>query len=196
MLEKLRKLQQQSEKRKIPILSREKSRWLMNKVKQLKPQKILELGTANGYSGTILGSEGAELITVEINKKIAEEAAVNFAEFGINARIIIGNSVEIVKDLVKNSANDKNKNLTEEKTKKRKVAAITFDLIFIDFSKKNYIHVLENCIRLLNRNGLIIADNINMEKCKDFKEAILAHPLLKTEIIEIGDGLSCSKRIK
>ena len=52
--------------------------------------------------------------------------------------------------------------------------------------------VLEDCIRLVKKNGIIIADNISAEGCQDFKEAVITNPRLKTEIIKIKDGLSYS----
>ncbi|MDP4012148.1 MAG: class I SAM-dependent methyltransferase, partial [Candidatus Nanoarchaeia archaeon] len=131
--------------------------------------KILELGTANGYSGIILGSEGAELTTIELNSEIAEEAKTNFKEYKIKAKVIIGDAVEEIKNLNEN-----------------------FDLIFIDFAKRKYIEVLEIAIGLLNKKGVIVADNITMEGCQDFKKAVINHHKLKTEIINIKDGLSYS----
>jgi len=71
-----------------------------------------------------------------------------------------------------------------------------FDLIYIDHAKKDYIKILDNCIDLLNKNGVIIADNIFFEGCKNFKEKILEDKRLKTEIVDIEDGLSYSKMIE
>ncbi len=171
----LNKLEKESKERGIPIIGSEKGKWLLDKVKELKPKRILELGTANGYSGIILGSEGAELTTVDVNDKIVEEAMKNYSEFDVNAKIIIGDGVEVVKDLVSNK---------EE-----------FNLIFIDFAKKKYLEVLEGCITLVKSGGVIIADNITMEGCLDFKEAVTEHPKLKTKIIDVGDGLSFSEKV-
>lgn len=176
MISKLTELEQESIKRGIPIIGREKGKWLLEKVKETKPEKILELGTANGYSGTILGSEGAEVITLELDEKIAEEAAVTFTKFNTNAKIIIGDGVELVKELADNKE--------------------SFDMIFIDFSKSNYIKVLENCLKLVKKGGFIIADNITFKNCQDYKKAVLNHHNLNTEIIDIKDGLSCSMKIK
>ncbi len=175
IIDKLEKLEKESIERGIPIIGKYKGKWLYDKIKEVKPKKILELGTANGYSGIILGSEGAELTTIELDEKIANEAKNNFKEFNINAKIILGNCVEEVNILVKEK--------------------MIFDLIFIDFSKRDYIKVLEDCILLVKKNGLIIADNITMEDCKDFKYGVLNHKQLKTEIINIKDGLSCSLKL-
>tara|TARA_Y100000034_G_C6712131_1_gene314635 strand:+ start:100 stop:648 length:549 start_codon:yes stop_codon:yes gene_type:complete len=175
-MEKLKNLEQKSLARGIPIIEPEKGEWLFSFIKERKPQKILELGTANGYSGIILGSSGAELTTIEIDEKIAQEAMQNFTKFKINAKIIMGDGVSIVNDLTQRSKD-------------------YYDLIFIDFAKKKYIKILENCINLAQENGYIIADNINMSGCADFKQKVLNHKRLETKIIEIKDNLSLSKVI-
>ncbi|GEM_PF-1629657 len=176
-LQQLKDLEEESIKRNIPIVSSDKGAWLLEFIQKHKPKKILELGTANGYSGIILGSEQGELTTIEINEKIAEEAMQNFALFNINAKIIMGDGVEIIKKIAT--------------TNKR-----IFDLIFIDFHKKGYFQVLDACLHLIKKGGFIIADNITMDGCEDFKAAVLSHPMLKTNIISIRDGLSCSEKIR
>ena len=176
ILQKLQPLEQESIARGIPIVGSKKGAWLLQKVQELKPQRILELGTANGYSGCILGSQGAKLTTIEVNAIIAEEARQNFKKYGIKAQVLVGDAVEIAKRL----ANGKQ----EE-----------YDIIFIDFAKNKYIDVLEPSLILIKKGGLIIADNITMYGCKDYREAVLNHPQLKTELIPIRDGLSCSQKI-
>ncbi len=177
IIQKLQSLEQESRKRGIPIIGSEKGRWLLSLIKKNKPQYILELGTANGYSGIILGSECGELLTLEKDAKIPAEAQENFTSFNINAKILVGDGVAVISQLVKEKKN-------------------YFDLIFIDFAKKKYLTVLDNCLIMIKNGGYIIADNITMTGCQDFKQTVLDHPLLKTEIINIGDGLSCSKVIK
>lgn len=177
IIERLKPLEKESIERGIPILGSVKGEWLLEKVREIKPKQILELGTANGYSGIILGSEGGKLLTIEINEKLAYEARKNFKKFDINAEVIINNGVEEVKKLV---------------TGKKEF----FDLVFIDFAKRDYIKILEDCIKLVKMNGFIIADNMSFEECRDYKEAVLRHPELKTEIIKIGDWLSYSKKMR
>ena len=181
IIEKLKELEKKSLERKIPIIGSEKGEWLVSIIKEHKPQKILELGSANGYSGIILASQGAKLTTIELSPKSAQEAKENFNQFNTNAKIIIGDAVQEIKKINE-----------------------SFDLIFIDFALTKYIDVLEDCLRLLKQDGILIADNINLEvqrkttikHCKDFKNAILNHSKLKTKIIEIKDGLSFSKKIE
>ncbi len=174
-IQQLQSLEQESIARGIPIIGSKKGAWLLQKVQQTKPQRVLELGTANGYSGCLLGSEGAELTTIEVNAIIAEEARQNFKRYNIKAKVLVGDAVEITKRLAKETPED-------------------YDLIFIDFAKKKYIEVLEPSIKLVKNDGFIIADNITMDDCLNFKEAVLNHPQLKTELIPIKDGLSCSTK--
>ena len=172
----LSSLERESIKRGIPIIGKEKGRWLFKKIQELQPKKILELGTANGYSGIILGSTGADLTTVEINPNIAEEAMIHFSQYNTKAQIFIGDAVSLAQNL-------------SERQKEY------YNLIFIHFAKKEYIKVLPTCLELVKKKGYIIADNITMKGCQDFKNAVLAHPQLKTEIINIKDGLSCSQKM-
>ncbi|MEK6809868.1 MAG: O-methyltransferase [Nanoarchaeota archaeon] len=176
ILAELQSLEQESLARGIPIIGSKKGAWLLQKIQQIKPQHILELGTANGYSGCILGSAGAELTTIEVNSIIAEEARQNFKKHRIKARVLAGDAVEIVKRL----ATDKSE---------------FYDLIFIDFAKKKYFEVLEPSLKLVKKGGFIIADNIAMDGCQDYKDAVMNHPQLKTELVPIKDGLSCSQKI-
>mgnify|MGYP001566142829 CR=1 FL=1 len=166
----------QSRKRGIPIIGPEKAAWLLKLIQQTKPKRILELGTANGYSGLLLSSEGGELTTIEMNETIATEAKENFQKWNRDVQVIVGDAVTVLAALA------------QEKQE-------WFDFIFIDFAKKKYLSVLNDCLLLVRKGGCIVADNITMAGCADFREAVRLHPLLETEFISIGDGLSCSRKI-
>ena len=179
IIQTLEQLEEESIERGIPIIGREKGTWLYKKVKELKPRKVLELGTANGYSGCILGSEGAQLTTIEINPQIMKEAEMNFKKYKIAATVLVGDGVEKIKEFAAQSTN-------REK----------FDLIFIDFVKNQYFSVLEDSIFLIKKGGYIIADNITFPGCQNYKHAVLTHPQLETEIVLIkDDGLACSRKV-
>ncbi len=173
ILDDLKELEQESRDRGIPIIGSEKGAWLLKQVQEIKPKTILELGTANGYSGIILASEGAKLTTVEQDDTIAKEAWVNFVTFNLEPQLIIGDGSIIIHSFPDNH----------------------FDIIFIDFAKKKYFTILEEAIRTVKKGGYIIADNITMEGCQDFKKAIEHDERLRTEIITIRDGLSKSERV-
>jgi|TARA_Y100000310_G_scaffold144893_1_gene144150 predicted O-methyltransferase YrrM len=178
VLDDLKSLEQDSLTRGIPIVGFDKGTWLLHQVMHLQPRKVLELGTANGYSGCILGSEGAVVITIEKDAKIAAEAKQNFKKFVINAEVIVDDVLSTLKELLVDETNIE-----------------SFDLIFIDCAKKLYNQVLDDCIKLVRVGGLIIADNISFDGCQDFKKRVTDHPLLRTDFVSIKDGLSCSERV-
>jgi predicted O-methyltransferase YrrM len=171
----LSKLEEYSIKRKIPIIGSEKGEWLLKKVKEIQPSGVLEIGTANGYSGIILGSEGAKLTTIDKSAPIIVEAKENFKQYGIKAVILFGDGVEVTNKLVEeNNSFEANK---------------YYDLIFLDFEKKKYIDILENCLALLKKNGQLIVDNVFMEKSNDFVKLIKDDSRLLVEFVKIGDGM-------
>lgn len=179
MIDELDGLEQESIERGIPIVGREKGMWLLYKVQELRPKKVLELGTANGYSGCILGAEGAQVITVEVKKELTDEAKRNFQRHQVMAEVINDDAVEVLKELLVDEANIE-----------------SFDMVFIDFTKKKYNEVLDDCMRLVKVGGHIIADNITFADCQDFKQRIKQHPRLSTTFVNIRDGMSCSKRLE
>ncbi len=168
----LAKLEQSCKERNIPCLGADRGAWLAAKITQLKPKRVLEIGMAVGYSGIILAHEGAELTCIELSKPNIEEARANFLAFGVKSMIISGNGVEEVKKLEPG-----------------------YDVIFVDFRKELYANILDDCIRLTKPGGVIIFDDINLEKCADFKEQLLADDRLTTEIVDIHNGLSCSVKL-
>ena len=175
--EDLRLLEQESMARGIPIVGNKKGKWLYDKIQELQPRKVLELGTANGYSGCILGSTGATLLTIELDPLIAQEAKKNLSFFEVKAKVLIGDGVTEIEKLVKDVSFHN-----------------SFDVIFIDFAKKKYFLVLEHCITLLKVGGYIVADNITFVGCQDYRKRIQNHPGLHTELIMIQDGLACSQK--
>ena len=178
IIDALQSLEKESRKRGIPILGSEKGTWLLKKVEELEPVNVLELGTANGYSGIILGATGAHLRTIEKNRAMAKEAEQHFKAFGIDATVVVGDVIEEVKKMAKDLG-----------------YVNVFDIVFIDFEKKGYVTALKHCLKLVRIGGYIIADNVDMEKCQEFKEEIFSNSELKTEIVHIGDGLSISEKL-
>ncbi len=190
----LDELDKKCKEKNVPNLGPEKGTWLLNKVQEIseekqskrnkesrEPLKILEFGTAYGYSTIILGSEripgskGAEVTTIDFSEPSIKEAKKNLMAFGTKAKIIFGDGVKIAEELVK--------------TKKE-----YYDIIFIDFEKKSYLAVLENCLKMLKHDGWLIADNIKMKEARHFRKAVQDDKRLETEIIEIRDGMSCSRK--
>lgn len=110
--------------------------------KMIQPKSILEIGTYTGYSAICL-AEGlapeGKLCTIDINEELEDMAKRYFDEAGILPQVDyrIGNALDIIPTL-----------------------ETTFDLVFIDADKINYVNYFDQIIGKVNQNGLIIADNV------------------------------------
>lgn len=175
----------------IPIIMDDTLEKIKEILEQEEPTRILEIGTAVGYSASCFAryAENAIIDTIELDEERAKEAIVNTEKIGVSDRIniMIGNAVEILPTL-----NEK------------------YDIIFIDAAKSKYEIFLEEGIRLSKNGTLILADNIlykgyvmsdyNKHKqrtavrhLREYIRLVTENPNLKTEILEIGDGLSITR---
>lgn len=154
------------------------------------PKRILEIGTAVGYSASQFAKYAKEAIidTIELNEQRYNEAKENIKKVGIEDRvnIYLGNAVEILPTF-------------EEK----------YDIFFIDANKGKYPIFLQEAIRLSKKGSIIIADNILykgyvMSDYNNHKQRTAVRHLreyikdatedqrLETKILEVGDGLAIS----
>jgi predicted O-methyltransferase YrrM len=179
----------------IPIIMDDTLKVIENILKENKPSRILEIGTAVGYSAICFSeflSENGKIDTIEREKDRVEEALVNIkkAEVEEKINIIEGDAVEILPTLNE-----------------------TYDVVFIDASKGKYPFFLKEALRMLGKNGIIFADNVlykgyvlsdyNKHKqrtavrnLREFLAELQANTSLETKILEVGDGLAIAKRIK
>ena len=138
----LKELEVIAESRHVPIVGPMVGRLLHILASVSNAKRVLEIGTAIGYSAIWLGlavkQNKGRVTTIEINSDVANEAAKNIKRAGLakTIEVINGDSLKIIPTI-------KGK----------------FDLIFIDDTKENYPKYLDLCIKLLNKNGLLIADN-------------------------------------
>ena len=179
---------------KVPIVQKETAVFLEFLTSMKKPLKILELGTAIGYS-SILMYEAAgtkpEITTIERDERMIEYATKNLESFNLSNKIKIkkGDCLEILE------------NLEEE-----------FDLIFMDAGKGHYNHFLPHCLRLLKEDGIIVADNVLfrgmvasddlvkrrkitiVKRMRSYLDLVTKDEKLITSVIPMGDGIAVTKR--
>jgi caffeoyl-CoA O-methyltransferase len=153
----LKELEEEAHREEIPIIGPVVGELLFILARVVRAEKILELGTATGYSAIFLSeafeSQSGQLITIENDKKMAQKARKNFQRAGFEKQIEIrvGDAIEVMKTL-----------------------PATFDLIFMDIDKIDYNRALTHCRRLLRKNGLLVADNVGFEDADPFNASIYA----------------------
>ena len=176
----------------IPIIMDDTLEKIKEILEKENPKRILEIGTAVGYSAScFVKYSSPEVIvdTIELDEERAKQAIENVKKIGVdkNINIMIGNAVEILTTL----SNE-------------------YDIVFIDAAKSKYSIFLEEGIRLIRNGGLILADNVlykgyvmsdyNKHKqrtavrhLREYIKEVTENPNLETEILEIGDGLAITR---
>ena len=194
-LEELERIKEKALEEHIPIIMDDTLEVIEDYFKKNKPKKILEIGTAVGYSAicfTEFLSEDGIIDTIEREHTRVEEAKENIKKMGLEDKIHIleGDAVEILPTL-------------EGK----------YDAIFIDAAKGKYPFFLKESLRMLSYNGVIFADNIlykgyvlsdyNKHKqrtavrnLREYIKETTEDENLDTKILEVGDGLAITKFVK
>lgn len=190
--QELEKVKQKALEEHIPIIMDDTLEVIEKELKNNPPKRILEIGTAVGYSAMCFSeflSEGGRIDTIERDEERIEQAKVNIKNVGVEDKINIyeGDAVEILPTI-------------SEK----------YDMVFIDAAKGKYPFFLKEALRMINENGIIFADNIlykgyvmsdyNKHKqrtavrnLREYIKEVSENPNLETEILEVGDGLSISR---
>ena len=186
----LNQVKSQALQNHIPIIMDDSLEVIKEIIEKENPKRILEIGTAVGYSASMFAIYGkdAHIDTIELDEERAKEAIENIKNIGLSDRITvhIGNAVEILPTF-------------EDK----------YDMIFIDANKGKYPIFLQEGIRLSHKGSVIIADNIlykgyvmsdyNLHKqrtavrhLREYIKDSTENELLDTKILEVGDGLAIS----
>ena len=188
----LEKIKQKALEEHIPIIMDETLEVIEKYLSKNKSNRILEIGTAVGYSAicfTEFLAENGVIDTIEREKDRVEEAKKNIklAEVEDKINIYEGDAVEILPTL-----NNQ------------------YDVVFIDAAKGKYPFFLKEALRMINKEGIIFADNIlykgyvmsdyNKHKqrtavrnLREYIKEVSENPNLETEILEVGDGLAVSR---
>ena len=142
--ENLSKLENAARANGIPIIRTESGEFLAELVKKNNPTKILEFGTAVGFSGIKMlnASHNSTLVTIEIDSSRAQEALINFENANLSKRVNVINDDALVYSNKLVEAGEK------------------FDFVFLDSAKGQYINLLPSITKLLTSGGTLVADNV------------------------------------
>lgn len=162
-----------------------------------RPVNILEVGCAIGFSALLMSEyapEGCHITTIEKYEKRIPLAKENFAKAGKEDAITLleGDALEILKKLDE-----------------------TYDFIFMDAAKGQYIHFLPEILRLLAEDGMLVSDNVLQDgeiiesrfavnrrnrtihaRMREYLYELKHHPCLVTSILPVGDGVTVSVKQK
>lgn len=155
----LQELEQEAAQESIPIVGPVVGELLFILARATNASRILELGTATGYSGILLGRACAgingRVVSLENDEAMATRARANFARAGLAdvVEVRVGEALNLMAGM-----------------------SDTFDLIFLDIDKESYLPALSHCRRLLRAGGLLVADNTGFTGATDFNQEISNHP--------------------
>ena len=188
----LKKIKKKALEDKVPIIMDDTLEAVAKILSEIKPNKILEIGTAVGYSAICFSEylqENGKIDTIERDTERVKEARENIKKAEVEDKINIyeGDAVEILPTL-----NDE------------------YDVVFIDAAKGKYPFFLNQALRMIKTGGMIIADNVlykgyvmsdyNKHKqrtavrnLREYIAEITNNDKLETKILEVGDGLAISK---
>ncbi len=151
----LAELQEEAEKENIPIVGPVMGQLLSIMAGVTGARRILELGTANGYSAIWFAKgcadAGGKVVSLESDPEMAKRARENFQRAGVADRVEVREGDAMTEMVAMKGL---------------------FDLIFLDIDKQSYAKVLGECERLLEPGGLLIADNTAFNDAKEFNAAI------------------------
>ena len=193
-MQQLEKILQFARQNYIPVMLDDTRQMLFDIVKQAQPKRILEIGTAIGYSGIIMltASPNATLNTIEMDEQSVKIAKSNFTQAGLIDKVnfFVGDAREIVHQLTG-----------------------SYDFIFLDGPKGQYLDFLPYLLDVLQVGGTLVCDNVLFKglvenqpenghkkvtiarNLKQFLHQLHTNPTLQTTLHHTGDGVSVSIKL-
>ncbi len=181
----------------VPIIRKEMQSFLRLLLAMQKPMRILEVGTAVGFSAILMaeyGPKDCKIVTIENYDKRIPIAKENFKRAGKTEQITLlqGDATEILPTI-------------EE----------PFDLIFMDAAKGQYINFMPDVLRLLKKDGVLVSDNVLQDgdiieshyiverrnrtiykRMREYLYELTHSDELVTSVLPVGDGITVSVRVK
>lgn len=189
----LNEIERYSKETDVPIIRPQMQSLIKFLLALNKPMKILEVGTAIGFSALLMSEyapKGCHITTIEKYEKRIPLAKDNFIKAGKEEQITL---------------------LEGDAAKILKVLSGTYDFIFMDAAKGQYIHFLPDILRLLEKGGLLLSDNVLQDgdiiesrfaitrrnrtihsRMRDYLYELTHHEELESVILPVGDGVTLS----
>lgn len=179
----------------VPIIRKEMQAFLKVLLAMRKPARILEVGTAVGFSAILMAEYNpikAQITTIENYDKRIPIARENFRRAGKDEQITLleGDAAEVLKTLDE-----------------------PYDFIFMDAAKGQYIHFMPDILRLLTKDGVLVSDNVLQDgdiiesryvvtrrnrtihkRMREYLYELTHHEELVTAVLPVGDGITVSTR--
>lgn len=192
----LNRIEKEALEARIPIIRRSTQSLLKFLLALHRPARILEVGTAVGFSALLMseyGGESCHVTTIEKQEDRILAARENFRRAGREDRITLleGDAQKLLKDLGEKS----------------------YDMIFMDAAKGQYIYFFPEVLRLLSPGGLLVSDNVLQDgdvvqsrfavtrrnrtihaRMREYLYLIKHHPALESMVLPVGDGVALSAK--
>lgn len=195
--EEIRAIEQEAKQENIPIIRKETAALLKVLLRMKKPQRLLEVGAAVGFSSILMSEytgEECQITTIEKFEPRIIKARENIKKTGKEKKITLleGDALEILKGL-----------------------APSYDFIFMDAAKAQYIHFFPEVMRLLEVGGVLVSDNVLQDgdivqsryavtrrnrtihsRMREYLWELTHNDCLETVVLPVGDGVTVSTRLK
>jgi predicted O-methyltransferase YrrM len=192
----LDELEKKAKEGDVPIIRKDTQALLKFLMAQSRPRNILEVGCAIGFSALLMAEYSdpdTKITTIEKFEKRIPIARDNFKTFDKNGKITLleGDAMDILKTLPEG-----------------------YDFIFMDAAKGQYINFLPECLRILNKGGLLVSDNVLQDgdviesrfavtrrdrtihaRMREYLYELKHNDALNTVILTVGDGMTLSVKL-
>jgi predicted O-methyltransferase YrrM len=194
--QEIKEIEDYAKEHAVPIMELVGIETMLQIVKLIQPAKILEIGTAIGYSAIRMAKAlpNVKIVTIERDQERYEKALyyINKTNTAKQIEVLFGDALELYEQVA---------------------ARGLFDVVFIDAAKGQYLRFFEMYEPLLSKRGIVITDNVLfkglvaenqpietkrirnlVKKIREYNEWLMNHPDYETVILPIGDGIAISRK--